>query len=60
MLKKVAGVLVAVAPLSAFAAVPVEVSTAMADGKADAMTVAGLGLIIVIAIAAFKYMKRGV
>ena len=42
------------------AAVPTEVSTALADGKADALTVAGLGLVIVIAIAAFKYMRRGV
>lgn len=45
---------------SAMAAVPTEVSTALADGKADALTVSGLGLVIVISIAAFKYMRRGV
>ena len=45
---------------SAFAAVPTEVSTALTDAKADALTVAGLALVVVIGIAAFKYMKRGV
>lgn len=47
-------------PLSALAAVPVDVSTALTDAKADALTVAGLALVVVIAIAAFKYMRRGV
>lgn len=51
------------APLSAFAgsvfaAVPTEVTTAMTDAKTDALAVAALALIIVISIAAFKYMKR--
>lgn len=45
---------------SAFAAVPLEVTTALTDAKTDALAVAALALIIVIAIAAFKYMKRGV
>lgn len=45
---------------SAFAAVPTEVSTALGDAKTDATTVAGLALVIVIAIAAIKYMKRAV
>lgn len=45
---------------SALAAVPTEVSTALTDAKADALTVAGLALVVVIGIAAFKYMKRGV
>lgn len=54
-----------VAPLlavagSAFAAVPADVTTAMTDAKADSLTVAGLALIIIIAIAAFKYMKKAV
>lgn len=60
MLKKIGSAVVAVAPLSALAAVPTEVSTALTDGKADAMTVAGLSLVILIGIAAFKYMRRGV
>lgn len=45
---------------SAMAAVPTEVSTAMSDGKADAIAVAGLGLVIVIGVAVIKYMRRGV
>lgn len=44
---------------SAFAAVPADVSTALADAKTDASTVAGLFLIAIIAIAAFKLMQRG-
>lgn len=45
---------------SAFAAVPADVSTALTDAKADSLTVAGLALVIIIAIAAFKYMRRAV
>lgn len=60
MLKKISGVLVALAPLSAFAAVPVEVTTAMSDAKTDSLVVAGLALVVIIAIAAFKYMRRAV
>lgn len=59
-MKKLSFGALALAPLSVFAAVPTEVSTALTDGKADAMTVAGLALVIIIAIAAFKYMRRGV
>lgn len=44
---------------SAFAAVPTEVSTALTDMKADALTVAGLVLVAIIAIAAFKFMRKG-
>jgi len=64
MLKKVNGVVVSgFAAATAFignahAAVPTEVTTAMADGKSDALVVAGLAIVIVIAIAAFKYMKK--
>ena len=60
MFKKIAAVVVSAVPFAAFAAVPTEVSTAMSDGKADAMTVAGLSLVILIGIAVFKYMRRGV
>lgn len=48
------------AAASVQAAVPTEVTTALTEGKADAMTVAGLSLVIIIGIAAFKYMRRGV
>lgn len=45
---------------SAMAAVPAEVTTAMGDAKTDSLVVAGLGLVVIIAIAAFKYMRRAV
>lgn len=45
---------------SAMAAVPAEVTTAMTEAKADSLTVAGLALVVIIAIAAFKYMRRAV
>jgi hypothetical protein len=45
---------------NAMAAVPTEVTTALTDAKTDALAVAGLSLVIIIAIAAFKYMRRGV
>lgn len=46
-----------VAAGSAMAALPAEVSTAMGDAKTDAVALATLGLLIVIAIAAIKYLK---
>ena len=45
---------------SAFAEVPADVTTALTEAKSDALVVAGLALVVVIAIAAFKYMRRGV
>lgn len=60
MFKKIASLAVIAAPLSAFAAVPTNVSTALGDGLVDATAVAALGLIIVVGIAVFKYMRRGV
>lgn len=45
---------------SAMAEVPTEVTSAMSEGKADALTVGGLALVIIIAIAAIKYMRRAV
>lgn len=44
---------------SAMAAVPAEVTTALTDAKTDAVVVAGLFLVAIIAIAAFKLMQRG-
>ncbi len=43
---------------SAQAAVPASVTTALTDAAADAVTVAGLALAIIVGIAAFKYMRR--
>jgi hypothetical protein len=45
---------------SVFADVPADVTTALTTAKTDALSVAALGLIIVISIAAFKFMKRAV
>lgn len=54
-----------VAALTAFtaaahAAVPGEVISALDDAKTDSIQIAGLALVIIIAIAAFKYMRRAV
>jgi hypothetical protein len=43
----------------ALAAVPTEVTTAMTDMKADALTGAGLVLVAIIAVMAFKFMRKG-
>lgn len=45
---------------NALAAVPADVTTALEDAKTDAVAVAGLALVIVIGIAAIKYMRRAV
>ncbi|MNO03024.1 Bacteriophage coat protein B [compost metagenome] len=44
--------------LPSFAAVSTEVSTALSDAKADVATVGGLVLVVIVAAAAFKYMRR--
>ncbi len=65
MSKKIAARL-ALVPAAAFAAVgsahaeiPTEVTTALSAMKADALTVAGLVLVAIIAVAAFKFMRKG-
>lgn len=59
MFKKISGVLVSVAPLSAFAAVPAAVSTSVTDAGTDAATIAGLVLVAIIGLLAFKLMRKG-
>jgi ActR/RegA family two-component response regulator len=44
---------------SAMAAVPTEVSTALTDMKADALTVAGFVLVAIIAVSAIKFIRKG-
>lgn len=44
---------------SAFAAVPADVTTALTDMKADALTVASLVTVALIAVMAFKFMRKG-
>lgn len=60
-MKKIAGVVVAtfVSANSAFAALPVEVTTAMTDMKTDGLAVAGAFLLAAIVIAALLVAKRG-
>lgn len=62
MLKKISGVLVGVVATtgSALAAVPTEVTTALGDAKTDGIAVAGLVLVAIIAMYAFKLMRRGI
>ncbi len=44
---------------SVYAAVPTEVSTAITDMKADALTVASAFLVALIAVIAFLFMRKG-
>jgi hypothetical protein len=44
---------------SVLAAVPTEVTTALDTMQDDALTVAGLVLVAIIAVAAFKFMRKG-
>ena len=44
---------------SVFAAVPAEVTTAIGDMKGDAITVATAVLVAIIAVAAIKFIRRG-
>lgn len=44
---------------SAMAAVPAEVTDALADMKADALVVAGAVLVAIIAVAAIKFIRKG-
>lgn len=59
MLKKIAGVLVAVSPLSAFAAVPASVTTALSDAQTDGVTIATAVFVAIVAMFAFKLMRKG-
>ena len=44
---------------AASAAVPVAVTTALTDLQADALTVAGIVLAAIVAVFAFKFLRRG-
>lgn len=52
----VAIALTASAPV--FAAIDEGISTALSDAKADVLTIGGLALVVIVAAAAFKYMRR--
>ena len=57
--RNLAGLALVVASLAApvMAAVPAEVTAAMAEAKADAIVIGGAVLVIVIAVAAFRWMR---
>lgn len=57
MLKKIAGVVVSLAPLSSFAAVPAGVETAITGAGTDAGVIGAAVLVVVIGLLAFKYMR---
>jgi len=44
---------------SAFAAVPANVTTALTDLQADALSVAGIVLAAIVAVYAFKFIRKG-
>lgn len=52
-----AGLAVAAVASPSFAAVPSDVTTALTDAATDGAAVATLGLLVVIAIAAIKYLR---
>lgn len=56
---KYGAVLSLVSPVAAYAAVPASVTTALADMQADALTVAGVFLVAIIAVTAFLFMRKG-
>ena len=45
---------------AAQAAVPAAVTTALADIQTDALTVAGVVLVAIIAVFAFKFLRKGI
>ena len=46
-------------PALVMAAVPADVTTELSNVKADALTVAGVVLVAIIAIFAFKFIRKG-
>lgn len=52
------GAVIALAPLSAFAAVPADVATALTEMKADTMSVAGAFVVLAILVAALMWMRK--
>lgn len=58
-MRKIALYSLVLSPLSAFAAVPTDVTTALGDMKTDALLVAGVVLVAIIAVAAVKFIRKG-
>lgn len=58
MIKKIAGVAVAVAPLASFAAVDTGVSTALADLKTDVGVVALAAFVVTLVIVGYRKFNQ--
>lgn len=58
LIKSVVAFASTVAAGSVFAAVPAEVTTAITEAGTDAAVIGGAVLVVIVAIAAFKYMRR--
>lgn len=48
-----------VLPLSVMAAVPAEITSSLSDLKADAITVATAVVVAIVAVYAFKFIRKG-
>lgn len=57
-MKKIIAFLALVSPLSGFAAVPAEVTTALSSAGTDSVTVAGAVLVVIVGIFAIKLMRK--
>jgi len=58
MLKKLSGALVALAPMSAFAALPADVTSAIGDATADGSSLAWALLGLAVAVGVLFWLKR--
>jgi hypothetical protein len=59
LMQKLSALALSVGTLPVFAAVPADVTTAITDMKADGLTVAAAVLVAVIAVAAIKFIRKG-
>ena len=57
-IKALFGAAAALSAGSVFAAVPPEVTTALTEAGTDAAVIGGAVLVVIVGIAAFKYMRR--
>ena len=58
IMKKLLGVLVGVAPVAAFAAVPEAVSTAITTAGVDGATMAGAVLLVIVTFFGIKILRK--
>ena len=58
MFKKIAGVVVAIAPLSAMAEVPASLTTAVTEAINDINSIGGTILGVIVAVAVFSWLRR--